>query len=100
MDIEITLLYGLVGGIASEALKWFLIREELHRGIHDYAKKWPYWLVTVVMIGIGGLLACAHQVSSDIRLTPLLAANIGASAPLILSALVSRAPQLDPGTID
>lgn len=100
MDGELTFLYGVGGGFASEALKWFRIREELHRGIPDYARKWPYWLVTLVMIVIGGSLAYIHQASSGINLTPLLAVNIGVSAPLILSALLRKAPQLDPGSID
>jgi hypothetical protein len=33
-------------------------------------------------------------------MTPLLAVNIGASAPLILQSLVFQARALDPGTIN
>ena len=100
MELQTTILCGIGGGIAVEALKWFRIREQLHNNLPQYAKKWPYWMVTVVMIGIGGLLAFAYQHSSDVELNPILAVNIGASAPLIVSALVSQAPQIHPGTVD
>lgn len=79
--------WGLAGGIASEVLKWFRVREELHKGIPDYAKSWPYWGVTVFMVLMGGVLVLAHRASEGVDLNPILAVNIGASAPLILGAL-------------
>ena len=100
MDVETAVFFGLGGGISSEVLKWFRIREELHRGIPEYAKKWPYWLATLGMIGMGGFLVYAYQFSSEVRLSPILAVNIGASAPLILSELVRQAPPIDLGTVD
>ena len=91
---------GLVGGIAAEALKWYRIREELYRGIPDYAKSWLYWIVTLVMILLGGLLVFVYQRIEGVELNLLLALNIGASAPLIVGALASQAPPVDPGIID
>ena len=100
MDVVTVVLFGLGGGIAAEVLKWFRIREELHTGIPGYAKKWPYWCVTTIMIVMGGGLVSAYHVSSEVQLSPILAINIGASAPLILSALAAQAPSIDVGTVE
>ena len=100
MNVEAAVFFGLCGGLAAEVLKWFRIREELHRGIPDYAKKWPFWPATLSMIGIGGLLVYAHHASSEVQLNPILAVNVGASAPLILSALVGETPPIDLGKVD
>ena len=100
MDVFTVVLFGLGGGISAEVLKWFRIREELHTGIPDYAKEWPYWFVTSIMIVMGGGLAFAYHVSSEVRLSPILAINVGASAPLILSALAAQSPSIGAGTVD
>ncbi len=87
---------GVAGGIAAELLKWYRIREELHDGVPDYARTWLYWLVTVAMAFLGGLLVFLYQSTEGIELNLVLAFNIGASAPL----LVGATPTIDPGTID
>lgn len=91
---------GLVGGFAAEALKWYRIREELHDGVPDYAKSWLYWLVTLLMIFLGGVLVFVYQRVDGVELNLLLALNIGASAPLLLGALTSQASPINPGNID
>ena len=55
-------LWGLGGGIAAEAVRW-----------------------------IGAGLVYMHQ-SSGVEMNPVLAANLGASAPTILSTLLKTAP--------
>ena len=91
---------GLVGGVAAEALKWYRIREDLYRGVPDYAKSWLYWMVTLVMILLGGLLVFVYQRIEGVELNLLLALNIGASAPLLVGTLTSQPPMIDPGTTD
>lgn len=83
-----------------EALKWFRVREELHKGIPDYAKSWSYWLVTLIMALTGGVLVLMYQASEGVDLNPILAVNIGASAPLILGALSGRVVRIDHGPFD
>lgn len=51
-----------------------------------------YWIPFLVLPLLGGGLAQVY-VSSDIVLSPLLAVNIGVSAPLILRAMVQAAPE-------
>ena len=100
MDAVTVVSFGVGGGIAAEVLKWFRIREELHTGIPDYAKWWPYWFVTLMMIAMGGGLVFAYRVSSDVQLSPILAVNIGASAALILSALAAQPLPIDIGPVE
>lgn len=92
-------LWGLGGGIAAESLQWFHLRKELYKGVPDWARSWGYWIVTVGMAGMGSLLVALYQ-SSGSDLSPILAFNIGASAPLILASLVRQVPPIDPGTSD
>lgn len=47
------------------------------------------------MLSGGGLVAI--YIKSSIPIVPILAVNIGASAPLILGALVAQMPALPPG---
>lgn len=58
-----------------------------------------YWSMSGIMSCVGGGLALYHSWSGN-DVTPLLALNIGASAPLIIQAAVKRTPQLSPGTTD
>jgi hypothetical protein len=55
--------------------------------LHD----WLYWLPFFVMPILGGGLALMYT-SSDILLKPVLAVNIGVSAPLILRAMAQINP--------
>ena len=91
--------WGIRGGIAAEALRWFRIRDELYKGVPDWARSWLYWMVTIVMIVFGGVFVRAYENSADVQLNALLALNIGASAPLILRSFVSQVP-LDRGSVD
>ena len=74
--------------------------EELHKDLPDYAKSWLYWTVTGIMVAMGGLLVFVYQASEDVNLSPVLAVNIGASAPLILGTLAGQTPRIDHGLVD
>jgi len=51
------------------------------------------------MILSGGGLVVIYMKSS-IAVAPILAVNIGASAPLILGTLVAQAPAIAPGNVN
>ncbi|MXZ71326.1 MAG: hypothetical protein F4Z04_07455 [Acidobacteria bacterium] len=99
MDLPLW-IWGILGGIAAEVLRWFRIRDHLHEGLPDWSKTIAYWIVTVFMIGIGGVLVLLYQSLGDVKLNELLAFNIGVSAPLLLASATSRTPPLDPGKIE
>jgi hypothetical protein len=81
---------GVLGGGLAELLKWFQLREN-SQNFSEYKKGLFYWIVTGLMMLAGGVLAVLYGVESS---KPLLALNIGISAPLIIKGLASAAPAL------
>jgi hypothetical protein len=73
----------------AELLKWYQMRESVTPP--PYLGSARYWILTVLMALAGGLLAVMQNATS-----PLLALNIGISAPLILKALAAVTPVQPP----
>lgn len=92
--------FGCVGGVAAEILKWWKIRDELERKrLPNWSKSIPYWIVTSLMIILGGGVVIIY-VRSGAVLNPFLAFHIGATAPLIISGIMREVPSIPPGKID
>jgi len=88
MTIDWTVfLFGVIGGALAEVLKWWQLREATNPPA--YLKSVFYWVITGIMVLVGGILAVAYNVEAS---KPLLAINIGVSAPLILKGLASVVP--------
>ena len=87
-------VWGLLGGVGGELPQWFRIR---HEPLPDWAKRPFYWVVSIIMITFGAVFVLMYQ-SSGVELNPILAANIGASAPLALSSLSTTVPS--PTSVD
>lgn len=85
-------VWGLMGGALAELVRWYGIRDELHKGWPSWATG-GYWVITAVMVAAGGALVAMHQ-ASGVGMNPVLAVNIGASAPTILSALLQSTPDV------
>ena len=82
---------GIIGGLLAEVLKWYQLRESPTPPV--YLKSAMYWVITVVMALVGGLLAVIQNVPVS---QPILALNIGISAPLILRGLAAVTPVKPP----
>lgn len=78
---------GCFGGLMAELLKWYGVRG--NRRWPRYARTVRYWIITAIMIGGGGVLACLYGIKA---VNAILAVNVGASAPLIVSSLAMTAP--------
>ncbi len=91
--------YGTLGGIFGELLVLFELRRQAPKDLPQWLTSWFYWAVTLSMSAAGGLLAIIY-LESDISLKPILAVNVGASAPLILRMFVSQTPSIGPGRTD
>jgi hypothetical protein len=57
-----------------------------------------YWLQFVSLPLLGGFFALAYS-ASGVKLSPILAVNIGASAPLILRTMAASAPTQTPDKV-
>ncbi len=89
-------LYGLFGGVLAELLGLFQLRRQARQDLPQWLKSPFYWSVTFLMVLAGGGLVVVY-IESDIALKPILAINVGASAPLIIGTLVAKVPPIPPG---
>ena len=80
-------LVGCFGGALAELIKWYGMRESPN--LPSYVKSLRYWLITASVVLCGGVLATLYGTTS---VNALLAVNIGASAPLIISSLARSQP--------
>jgi len=88
-------LFAFFGGLAINALRLFEIAK---LPIPERPKTFSDWLYALQFFGtrlIGGVLALAYSMSGT-ALTPILAVNIGASAPLILKTFASVPREIRP----
>ena len=88
-------LWGLAGGFFAELLGWFKLRQQLPAMVPAPV----YWIITGLMIVVGGIMVVAY-LRSNIPLNPLLSLNVGAATPLIIGSLVAQAPAVDPGRVN
>jgi hypothetical protein len=79
---------GVAGGAANEVLHWWGLRESPR--LPKYARSLFYWLVTLAMMSLGGVLAWLQLGG---QADALIAFQIGLAAPLLLQKLVKVAPQ-------
>lgn len=93
------LFWGIVGGTGAELLGLFRLRHEAPESFPGWLETSFYWGVTISMILFGGLLVVAY-LRSNMPINPILALNVGAAAPALLSSFMAQAPRIEPGTID
>jgi hypothetical protein len=92
-------LYGLLGGALAEVLGLFKLRQQAPGSLPGFLRSTFYWIVTVAMLCAGGGIVVVYF-KSGISLNPLLAVNVGASAPLIIGSLVAQTPSISLGKVD
>ena len=90
---------GVLGGLFAEIFSLSKLRYLPRDARPLWVGSMWYWAITVAMMLSGGALVAIY-LGSGVTMTPLLAVNIGASAPLILQSLMSQAPPLDPSRVN
>lgn len=93
MVLQDEFLFGVVGGVFAVSLNLWKWREAAPNEFPEYFSRPFYWVVSLLMIMSGGMLALIYA-KSGITLSPLLAVNVGASAPLILGSMTASAPNV------
>lgn len=92
-DIETALMFGCIGGVASEILGLYNLRKSGPGQYPRYIKSWGYWVPTILMTLMGGGLAAAYTLDGT-KLGAILSINIGASAPLAIGAFTKNVPKI------
>jgi len=92
-------LYGLLGGLLSEVLGLFRLRQQRPETLPEWLSSWFYWATTLLMVAAGGLLVVIY-LRSGIAVQPILAVNVGASAPLLIGTVLGQAPSIPPGKVN
>ena len=95
LDLHTGFAWGVLGGLLAELAAWFKLRQIVPGERPGYLKDPFYWAVTFLMVGAGGVLVAAYIKSGMGDIKPLMAINIGATAPLIIQTLTAAAPRPD-----
>ncbi len=78
-------LWGLVGSVAVDILDLNQMFQVERVRVPGRFKCALYWFVRLCLAAVGGGIAVAYDVQ-----TPMLALNLGATAPLVIGALSKR----------
>ena len=92
-----TVLFAFCGGLAIKLLEIAELAK-VPKAQHPDFSEIVYWLPFAIMPVLGGGLAYMY-VMSGVELKPILAVNVGVSAPLILMTMAKINP-LRPSSID
>jgi hypothetical protein len=97
LDTDVGLfLPGFLGGLAADVLLLYKSREDFKGlGVAAFFRRgrenFGYLLITVLMCALGGALVLLYE-HSGAKVVPILALQIGASTPLIITKFASAAP--------
>jgi hypothetical protein len=80
----------IAGGVVAEFLHWYMLSRK-PEGIGPYLPKPSYWMFTIVMVALGGLMPVLY-ISGDA--SALLCFHLGATAPIALQKLLDATPQI------
>lgn len=89
MSTFVTFAWALFGGAFFELLHWVGLKKSKYFPVYAGSNK--YWVITVLMVISGALLAVSVSLSGT-TLTPLTAILIGYSAPSLIQRLAKSVP--------
>ena len=81
-------LIATIGGVAAELFHWYSLARSGKR-VRAYAKKSLYWVTTVGMVIVGGMMPFLYNSGSA---NAALCFHLGASTPLLLAKLIGNPP--------
>ncbi|WP_144655205.1 hypothetical protein [Achromobacter dolens] len=87
-------IYGFVGGALPELFKVYKLREHGANQRPAWLKTWFYWLITVVMVILGGGTVLLYM-SHGITMNPMLAVHMGAATPILIQGIAAEKPNVE-----
>jgi hypothetical protein len=93
-DIYKQVLWGIAGGVLAQFIELWKFRENAPEELPKFLKSFFYWAMTIIMVLIGGFLVYIYNITGS-NLSTMLAINIGATAPLLISELTSKNKKID-----
>ena len=91
MEVLEIFIWGIFGGFLVELGGLFQIRCVSLDDLPEWVRSPVYWIITCIMVLAGGVLVVLYA-RSGANITAIMAVNIGASAPLIISGLIRGIP--------
>lgn len=91
--LESVIFWGLVGALLAEGVVWYRIKAARRLPYSSKFGEKRYCAQALIWIAAGPLINIAHLESGNVIL-PWLALHIGATAPIIMGALMSRIPDI------
>jgi len=82
------IVMALVGGVAAELLHWYALARK-PGAIAKYRGKPLYWITTLGMIALGGVMPLLYLQGSA---SALLCFHLGAATPIVVQKLVAAVP--------
>ncbi len=96
MSVTYGLIIGFLGGLAPEVYAIWELRYSARNRRPAWLRSWFYYAASLAMAAVGAFLVWLYM-SSGTEMPPILAAHIGASAPLALRRLGEHLPGVEPG---
>ncbi len=90
-------IVGFCGGFLGDILGLYELRQTDPANLPKYIRSKFYWGMNILMASLGGGLALLYGFKD---VNALLVVNIGASAPLIIKALATNAPRIQPPKVN
>jgi hypothetical protein len=93
--------YGCLGGVVAEFMAAASVRRLDKKDRPRWVTSRFYWAWAPGFVALGGVIAWLYSSTHGVSINPLLAANIGATAPLIVEQWTRAGlPEKFPGTSD
>lgn len=92
-SLVMQIVVAMIGGVAAELLHWYALSRK-PGGIRRYGPKPVYWVLTIGMILLGGIMPLLYI---DGSASALLCFHLGAATPVIVQKLIGYAPTATAG---
>ena len=93
MDLGEGFLLGAIGGVLTEVYGLYQLRKRSKSQRPAWVGSMFYWLITLLMIVIGGVVVALY-IRSGAQLNPLIAIHLGAATPTLIGVFSKSSPDI------